>query len=287
MEDPLLTLPTTTTTTSAKAAAAADADAYAATTPRIVIRMLFVAAVAAVSLWAHREASRSFGISVVVADPRSTPGRRFALAFASNGRAERLVHRAGRLAHRALYPDPGAFPPKPVRHVTLHVAPHAAPSVGPGERPQEYVIYLDPLALVALTPAEADAAVSRAVRRAVARVLMWDPPEEVADAVADYVASAAAAAEPSEPDVGGSAGASCWSEGFVRYCEARREGFVARLNREARARWSERAVESALGEPLERACAAYRRRRRRGGSPQPVESGARSTSASQHATSAL
>ncbi|OAY80242.1 hypothetical protein ACMD2_18013 [Ananas comosus] len=85
-----------------------------------------------------------------------------------------------------------------------------------------------------------------------------------------------------------SAGASCWSEGFVRYCEARREGFVARLNREARARWSERAVESALGEPLEGACAAYRRRRRRrGGSPQPVESGARSTSASQHATSAL
>nr|CAD1834276.1 unnamed protein product [Ananas comosus var. bracteatus] len=284
MEDPLLTLPTTTTTTttSAKAAAAADADAYAATTPRIVIRMLFVAAVAAVSLWAHREASRSFGISVVVADPRSPPGRRFALAFASNGRAERLVHRAGRLAHRALYPDPGAFPPKPVRHVTLHVAAHAAPSVGPGQRPEEYVIYLDPLALVALTPAEADAAVSRAVHRAVARVLMWDPPEEVADAVAHYVASAARRrSRTSQTPAGRPARrvgrrGSCVLRGAARGVRgAAQPGGASAVER---TRGGER-----VGEPLERACVAYRRRL----SPQPVESGARSTSASQQATSAL
>ena len=43
---------------------------------------------------------------------------------------------------------------------------------------------------------------------------------------------------------------------LLRHLEARREGFVARLNRAMKDRWSDAAVDAALGAPARLACAA-------------------------------
>ncbi|CAN6345730.1 unnamed protein product [Urochloa humidicola] len=77
----------------------------------------------------------------------------------------------------------------------------------------------------------------------------------------EYLASAAAAAEvasaatplsSSEEEHG------CMSARFLRHLEEQREGFVARLNRAMRDRWSDAAVDAALGSPARHACSAYR-----------------------------
>uniref|UniRef100_A0A0A9F7R7 Uncharacterized protein n=1 Tax=Arundo donax TaxID=35708 RepID=A0A0A9F7R7_ARUDO len=76
----------------------------------------------------------------------------------------------------------------------------------------------------------------------------------------EYLASAAAdnaeltaASTATEED-----GQQCMSAPFLRHLEQRRRGFVARLNRAMRDRWSDAAVDAALGAPARHACAAYR-----------------------------
>ncbi|KAF8716389.1 hypothetical protein HU200_026359 [Digitaria exilis] len=258
-------------------AAPAPSSSSSPSTQSIVLRVVAVIAVACASLFAQHEASKGFGINVVsAASTRSSvadAGRRFDLFFVSNGRAERILHYASRGVERALFPD-ASFPRKQVRRVTVRMAGHNltagdAATVDATAAPGEYVISLSP-ALVSRT-GDHDAAVAAAVRRAVARMWLWDgrgaAPARVTEAMVEYLASVAsgdeataAAATPlsSSPVDDGEEERRCMSARFLRHLERQREGFVARLNRAMRDRWSDAAVDAALGAPARHACAAYR-----------------------------
>ncbi|KAG2625514.1 uncharacterized protein LOC120697731 [Panicum virgatum] len=243
-------------------------------TQSIVFRVVAVVAVACASLFAQHEAAKGFGIDVVStgAAPRGDiAGRRFDLFLVSNGRAERILQYASRGVERALFPD-ASFPRKHVRRVTVRMAGHnltAGATVDATAAPGEYVISLSP-ALVSGTGSSAAAAdaVAAAVRRAVARMWLWDgrgaAPARVTEAMVEYLASAAAgdaaevAATPLSSSASDDGGRRCMSARFLGHLERQRQGFVARLNRAMRDRWSDAAVDAALGAPARHACAAYR-----------------------------
>ncbi|KAF8726812.1 hypothetical protein HU200_019290 [Digitaria exilis] len=257
-------------------AAPAPSSSSSPSTQSIVLRVVAVIAVACASLFAQHKASKGFGINVVsAASTRSSvadAGRRFDLFFVSNGRAERILHYASRGVERALFPD-ASFPRKHVRRVTVRMAGHNLTADGEDAAvdataaPGEYVISLSP-ALVSRT-GDHDAAVAAAVRRAVARMWLWDgrgaAPARVTETMVEYLASVAsgdeaAAATPlsSSPVDDGEEERRCMSARFLRHLERQREGFVARLNRAMKDRWSDAAVDAALGAPARHACAAYR-----------------------------
>jgi hypothetical protein len=220
-----------------------------------VFRVVTVLAVACASLFAQHEASKGFGIDVVNGAPRnSAAGRRFHLLFVSNGRAERILHRASRGVERSLFPD-ASFPRKPVARVTVRMAGHnltaGDASVDAGAR-GEYVVSLSP----GLVMSSSTDAVAAAVRRAVARMWLWDgrgaAPARVTESMVEYLVSPGAGeGRPEENEQ------QCMSARFLRHLEQRRGGFVARLNRAMRDRWSDAAVDAALGAPARPVCAAY------------------------------
>jgi len=284
MEAPLLPVSTAAASSSSVdiddvAADAVPAPRVASSSPStqsVVFRVVAVIAIACASLFAQHEAAKGFGIDVVSAGAQRSgdAGRRFDLFFVSNGRAERILQYASRGVERALFPD-ASFPRKHVRRVTVRMAGHnltAGATVDASAAPGEYVISLSP-ALVSGTAtgtAAADA-VAAAVRRAVARMWLWDgrgaAPARVTEAMVEYLASAAAgdaaaaaevAATPLSSSASDDGGRRCMSARFLGHLERQRQGFVARLNRAMRDRWSDAAVDAALGAPARHACAAYR-----------------------------
>jgi len=71
-------------------------------------------------------------------------------------------------------------------------------------------------------------------------------------------AAAEVAATPLSSSASDDGGRRCMSARFLGHLERQRQGFVARLNRAMRDRWSDAAVDAALGAPARHACAAYR-----------------------------
>lgn len=236
----------------------------------ILARYLAVLLVASVSLFAHREASKGFRIDVVGAGTQGSgvAARRFDLLFVSNGRAERLLHRASRAVEDALFPDP-SFPRRRVTRVTVRMMDGgnltAADATVDANAGGEYVISLSPRLLSDASGTEKPVdAVAAAVRRAVARMWLWDArgaaPARVMESMVEYLASASAAdveALSSSKEADGTSNTQCISPRFLKHLERRRAGFVARLNRAMRDRWSDAAVDAALGAPARPVCAAY------------------------------
>jgi hypothetical protein len=81
---------------------------------------------------------------------------------------------------------------------------------------------------------------------------LWDgrgaAPARVTESMVEYLVSSGAGEEDEQQ---------CMSARFLRHLEQRRGGFVARLNRAMRDRWSDAAVDAALGAPARPVCAAY------------------------------
>ena len=236
-------LPTTTV-------AAATRPTTSPSTANIIARVATVLLVACVSLFAHHEASKGFDIAVVnsAASRGTLAGRRFDVFFVSNGRAARVLHYASRDVEQMLYPDE-SFPRRRVTRVTVQMAARnltAQATVAAGVAPGEYVISLSPSLMSA---ADTAGAVTAAVRRAVARMWLWDgrgtAPAHILDSTVAYLADDEAAPEDGR----------CISARFLRLLESRQSGFVARLNRAMRDRWSDGAVDTALGAPARRECA--------------------------------
>jgi len=235
----------------------------------IAARYLAVALVAAVSLFAQHEASKGFRIDVVPGGGTAgAAGKRFDLLFVANGRAERVLHRASRRVEEALFPDP-SFPQRRVARVTVRLmaggnltADHATvDAVTDGE----YIISLSPRFVTPSSggsSAGAADAVAIAVRRAVARMWLWDgrgaAPGRVTESMVEYLATAVPdeSSSPAEEHASAS-NTHCISPRFLKHLERRRAGFVARLNRAMRDRWSDAAVDAALGAPARPVCAAY------------------------------
>uniref|UniRef100_A0ACD5T6V9 Uncharacterized protein n=1 Tax=Avena sativa TaxID=4498 RepID=A0ACD5T6V9_AVESA len=273
MEAPLL-LPVSTAACSSSSYITVDGDDTASVAPpspkpsspsglSIAARYLAVLLVASVSLFAHHEASKGFRIDVVSAAPQGTlAARRFDLLFVSNGRAERVLHRASRAVEDALFPDP-SFPRRRVTRVTVRMAAGnltAADATVDAAADGEYVISLSPRLL---SDAKAVDAVAAAVRRAVARMWLWDArgaaPARVTESMVEYLATSVPeenqASSAVETDY--ASNTQCISPRFLKHLERQRAGFVARLNRAMRDRWSDAAVDAALGAPARSVCAAY------------------------------
>jgi len=242
MEAPLLPVSTAAASSSSVdiddvAADAVPAPRVASSSPStqsVVFRVVAVIAIACASLFAQHEAAKGFGIDVVSAGAQrgGDAGRRFDLFFVSNGRAERILQYASRGVERALFPD-ASFPRKHVRRVTVRMAGHnltAGATVDAAAAPGEYVISLSP-ALVSGTGSSA---------------------------AGDAAAAAEVAATPLSSSASDDGGRRCMSARFLGHLERQRQGFVARLNRAMRDRWSDAAVDAALGAPARHACAAYR-----------------------------
>ncbi|RWW65364.1 hypothetical protein BHE74_00027337 [Ensete ventricosum] len=259
IEEPLLSSPATTTTTSSSSSSADEIGINtAASTLTILARLTMLLTLVAISLWANHEASMNIDISIVNSAVGSRAGRRFDLNFVSNGRANRIVHHASRFVEQALYPEE-AYPRKPISHIILHLASNdldSVTSVSPGAGSGDYTIHLSPSLMSA---ADGDDALASEVHRAVARLRLWDAqqaaPSPLLEAVADYLAVAAGFFPQSSNKTCNVS--SYWSAEFLQYCEGRRNGFIARLNRGMRERWSESTVDDALGSPVRQVYTAF------------------------------
>ncbi|KQK04689.1 uncharacterized protein LOC100835090 [Brachypodium distachyon] len=260
----------------------------------IAARYLAVLAIAAVSLFAQHEASKGFRIDVLSAGAGAA-GRRFDLLFVSNGRAERLLLRASRAVEQQLFPD-ASFPRRRLARVTVRLMAAAvgdhnlsaadatvdaiAAARGGGDQ-FDYVISLNPGLFSGYGAGEEDvrAAVARALRRAVARMWLWDgrgaAPAHVTESMVEYLAamadgaaievpclpSSSSSPSPAEEEhVAATRRTHCvFSARLVKHLEEQRRGggFVARLNRAMRDRWSDAAVDAALGAPARPICEAF------------------------------
>lgn len=231
-----------------------------------VLRVVTVIAVACASLFAQHEAGKGFAVAVVNDAPRgSAAARRFDLLFVSNGRAERALLHASRGVERALFPDP-SFPRRHVRRVTVRMAGSNLTAGGGGATLHaaaagDYVVTLSPSLVASTSAGSAADAVAAALRRAVARMWLWDgrgaAPARVTESMVEYLATVAAGEAAATPLSAEDGHDGCrMSSRLLRHLEARREGFVARLNRAMRDRWSDAAVDAALGAPARLACAA-------------------------------
>ncbi|XP_010916086.1 uncharacterized protein [Elaeis guineensis] len=275
MEQPLLPNPNSSTSTDSPTAESAP--------PNTLAGLAFVLILAAMSLWANLEASEGFDITILnAARPGTVAARRFDLLFVSNGKASQILQNASDFVEHILYPNE-LYPRKPVRRVTLRLAGHNLSEVvvshgDDSQRPGDFVILVSPSAMADANPGMA---LGLAVQRAMARVWLWDgqgaAPKWLVDAMMEYLSLSAGFAGHAVPL---QRGGTCWGEEeepvgtarFLKYCEERRSGFIARLNRAMRKHWNEIMVDVALGSPSRQLCSAYQSRIRQ----RPEFSGSRS-----------
>ncbi|KAI9092747.1 hypothetical protein K1719_027544 [Acacia pycnantha] len=238
----------------------------------VIIRLAFVFSVAAISLWANHEASKTFDITLKNDAADSPAGRRFTLSYVSNDRATRIILNTSSFVEHFLYPDPHQYPKKHISHVTLRLASQnltAATIVSAGKKFDHYVIDLSPTLLEEENYKEA---IVSSILRAMVRVWLWGHsksgvPVELIDGVVEYVAEIAGF---SREEI---SGAGDWSPEceddhgrwwvdkdmrhvarFLHFCEAQKEGFIRRLNQGMRDAWHDQIVDNALGFSRRRLC---------------------------------
>ncbi|PKA55582.1 hypothetical protein AXF42_Ash006784 [Apostasia shenzhenica] len=266
METSLLTnKPPPSPSASASASASEATERRPSSSPSIrtiATRLSSLLLLLSLSLWANHEASKGFAVSVLNSAAASPAGRRFNLLFASNGRAATAVFLAAAAIEPTLFPDPHLFPRKPIRRISIELACHNISSsviLSHGPAAGEFTVSLSPdLA----TGQDSASKLPVALRYGVARALLWDgggaSPPELMEALADYLTSPSSFKRPAAVRHR----ESCWAAAeFVEFCERRRPGFVARLNRAMREGWTEVAVDQALESPYRMACTDYLRRR--------------------------
>ncbi|KAG1334908.1 hypothetical protein COCNU_03G010270 [Cocos nucifera] len=244
----------------------------------LLIRFVAFLSLAAVSGWANYEAAKGFEITILSADTHTVAGRRFNLMFVSNGRAARLVLNSSDFIERLLYPNE-LYPKKPVRHVTLQLADQDLPevvAVNPGRGSGDFMIHVSPNLM-----AEADVKMSlaSAVQRAMAQVWLRNgqgrAPRSLLNAMMEYLTMAARLLHPLKHyDLSITPNTSCWDDSnysdnarFLQYCEEKRQGFIARLNRAMMEDWNEHMVDRALGLQSGQLCSAYLLLARQQGAP--------------------
>ncbi|XP_068666661.1 uncharacterized protein [Aristolochia californica] len=250
-----------------------------ATTSAIAARLLSVLIIGSVSLWAQYEASRGFDVAVINDAPGTPSGRRFDLLFVSNDKATRIILNTSNFVERVLYPGGDTdeevalvLPKKPVDRVILRLVQlssstdPASVGVSPGKKTGEFVIRINS---AIMEEKNADAAMVTAVQRGMARVWLWNgrgAPRSLLEGMVEYITILAGLSPSPESNylVRPKESGRCWTEDdpvavaqFLRFCEGKRRGFVARLNRAMQEGWEPRMVSAALGIPLRRLCSSY------------------------------
>ncbi|KAJ3685033.1 hypothetical protein LUZ61_014197 [Rhynchospora tenuis] len=195
-------------------------------TRQILYRVAIVLAIAAACIMTKQLAANSFEVSVINSAADTPIGHRFQLKFVSNGEISRILYRSNKIIEQVLYPT-GSFPKKPINHITIQLSNQTLTdtvAVRNGKA-GEFSIIIGPSILSSPNPS---IALRTVLHRAMARVRVWDGPEEVVSAMVEYLEMQAT----SETiyTVNTQLDGSCWSGGFLRYCESREKGFMARLN---------------------------------------------------------
>ncbi|XP_068664926.1 uncharacterized protein [Aristolochia californica] len=249
-----------------------------ASTSAIATRLLSVLLIGSVSIWAQYEASRGFDITIVN-DAHGTPSaRRFDLLFVSNDKATRIILNTSNFVEQILYSGGDTheevivLPTKPVDRVILRLVQMSSSSdrvsvvVSPGKKAGEFVIGINSAIMEEKNP---NVAMVAAVQRGMARVWLWNGrkgvPRSLLEGMVEYIASLAGISpSPESARLMRHGSGSCWTEDdpaavaqFLRFCEAKRRGFFARLNRAMKEDWEPRMMDEALGIPVRRLCSLY------------------------------
>ncbi|KAK4275557.1 hypothetical protein QN277_018615 [Acacia crassicarpa] len=249
-----------------------DKDLIFSSNKTVIIRLAFVFSVAAISLWANHEASKTFDITLINDAADSPAGRRFTLSYISNDRATRIILNTSSFVEHFLYPDPHQYPKKHISHVTLRLASRnltAASIVSAGTKVNDYVIDLTPSLLEEENYKEA---VVSSILRAMVRVWLWGHgksgvPVKLIDGVVEYVAEIAGFSR-EEISSAGDWSPECEDDGgrwwvdkdmrhvarLLQFCETKKEGFIGRLNQAMRDTCHDHIVDNALGFPRRRLC---------------------------------
>lgn len=239
-------------------------------------RLVFIAVIALVSVWASHEASKGFSITIINDAGATLAGKRFHLFYVSNDGATRLILERSKFAENILYPR-DHLPKKNINHVVLRLSSRNLTRpvmTDSGEQDGEYVIHLNPSIMA---EPNFKHATFLAVQRGMARIWLWDgqgnAPTSLINGIVDYITTLAISGGAPPSSSGGAelpeySGSGCWKgnndpravAGFLNYCEGKREGFVRRLNQEMRNDWHENMVDDALGPgdmPATTLCDAY------------------------------
>nr|GMD84238.1 uncharacterized protein LOC109150370 [Ipomoea batatas] len=241
-------------------------------------RLLFLACVALVSVWATHEASKGFAITIIndaVAGGCDTvAGKRFHLFYVSNDQATRLILERSQFAENTLYSPSDHHPKKTITHVILRLSSRnlsRPATTHSGDRDGEFVIHLSPSIM---HDPNFKHAMFLAVQRGMARIWLWDgqgnAPITLINGIVDYISTLAVSGgsppAPSGAELPEYSGSGCWTgnsdpravAGFLNYCEGKREGFLRRLNQEMKNNWHEKMVDDALGGmPAKTLCDSY------------------------------
>lgn len=227
-----------------------------------ICRVSTVLLVTAISLWANYEAAKGFDIIVFEALGTSLATRHYNLMFVANGGAARAILNASPSIERALYTDPQYFPRKPVNSVTLRVADYnlTRDVIITATTASDYVIRMSP---TVIEERDAEKAVVAAVYMGMARVWVRDgwgmAPTAVVDAAVGYLCGVAGfRVRVGAVNVTTTTGCEVDAAGFVEYCEERRPGFVARLNKLMEERWDDGVLDMALGTSARVMCVGFR-----------------------------
>ncbi|KAK7387030.1 hypothetical protein VNO78_27498 [Psophocarpus tetragonolobus] len=250
----------------------------------VVLGILTILFVALISLWANHEASKSFHVTTLNDANDSPAGRRFALSYVSNDKANRILLNTSSFVETFLYKNNNNNNNmrKHIHSVTLRlthrsfnttVSVYAADNRHHGNEKSfnGYVIEISPILLEDKRYDEI--AIVGAILRGMARVWMWDDgaPQGLVDGMAEYVAEMAGFRR-EEPTGGverpecekGRGGAWWWEDKdpthvarLLHYCEKYKKGFIQRLNEAMMDTWHDRVADEILGLPVMELCALF------------------------------
>ncbi|KAI5339728.1 hypothetical protein L3X38_019000 [Prunus dulcis] len=246
----------------------------------ILVRFLLVFFIGLLALYADREASKGFDITIINDIKDSVAGRRFHLFYVSNDKATRIILHTSNFVEHLLYPEAHAQPKKHINHVVLRLPSWNLTShnIGvvvhhsPNKQNDHFVLDISP-SIMDDQP-NAHRTLVTAILRGMAHVWLWDgearAPPELIDGMVEYTRMVA---EQGLFDETKSYGMSTklpgcdrfwWKDKdprvvaqMLNYYEGHTKGFIQRLNGAMREKWHDRMVDDALGMPLQNLCGTF------------------------------
>lgn len=241
----------------------------------ITFRLSLIALLALVSLWANHEASRGFAVTVIDAAGDTIAGKRFHLFYVSNDEATRIVIKASKAVETFLYPaDNDMDSKKEVARIIFKLTGSNSNDevFVDSEGVHEFVLNISPSILEGT---DFRRAMFLAVQQGVARVWLWDgqgqSPKYLINGIVEYITSnldgfgkLPPSVEEAAPPQKGFSSVACWKSQdpiavaeFLKHCERRQPGFIARLNRGMKYSWHDDMFGVALGMPVQDLCTSF------------------------------
>ncbi|XP_041990168.1 uncharacterized protein LOC121741472 [Salvia splendens] len=228
----------------------------------IFSRLFLVAIIAAVSVWANREASKGFAITVANESADAFLASRFKLFYVSNDGAARAAIKASDSIEKLLFPDSDVFK-KPIKSIEIRLVDrNFTDNVAAAEMDGDRDRFAISVSSSVMRGADFDREMAPAIRRGVARVWLWDggghAPRSVVSGIVEYLVDRLGDSAIGDAAEEFEAAAACLDSGNPRSVAEllrRSPGSVGRLNRAMKEGWSDEKLGGALGLPVEKLCA--------------------------------